>query len=125
MPRWLARRPVRRTQLQVIVKRLTSLLSWTARVLRPRLEAVDARSLQLAGVLGVVLSAVLVLPLPLVNVPIGLALVLLSLGGLHRDGLLVVLGVATGVGSLAFAVGVVFGLVQFGNQMFVAGRATV
>jgi hypothetical protein len=50
-----------------------------------------------------------VLPLPLVNIPIGISLSLMSFGRLCSDGLLVLLGFAVGIASLGLAVSVLCG----------------
>ncbi len=49
------------------------------------------------------------LPFPLVNIPSGVTLSLLSFGGLRGDGAAVLLGFACGVATLALATGVVWG----------------
>lgn len=78
---------------------------------------VDCRTMRMAGVLGVLLSVVLVLPLPLVNVPCGIALVLLSLGGLYEDGLFLILGFVAGFASLGLTAAVVIFSLRVGKQI--------
>jgi len=118
VPRWIARQSVRRTDFAVIVRRLTALFSLADGLSSPRLGAfAGAGAVRFAGALGIVLSLVLILPLPLVNVPIGVALVLMALGGLRKDGLLMALGMTAGIGSLAFSTAVIAGLVEIGSHV--------
>ncbi|MEJ8826541.1 exopolysaccharide biosynthesis protein [Variovorax humicola] len=118
VPWWIARQSVRRTDFAVIVERLRALFSLADGLSSPRLGAfAGARAVRFAGGLGIVLSMVLILPLPLVNVPIGVALVLMALGGLRADGLLMALGMTAGVGSLAFSAIVIAGLVKIGSHV--------
>ena len=70
-----------------------------------------------AAATGVLLSVILVLPLPLVNVPAGIALVLFSLGALRRDGVLLILGFISAIGCLAIASGVLIVLWRVGDQL--------
>ena len=67
--------------------------------------------------MAALLAFVLILPLPLVNDPVGVALVCLSLGVLRKDGLLIALGFVVGVLSLAGAVVVTTGLVLLGAHL--------
>jgi len=62
----------------------------------------------MSSVLGAPLL-LLILPLPLVNIPIGMTLSLLSFGGLRGDGLAVLLGFAAGIASLSLAGSVLWG----------------
>ncbi|OOG55390.1 hypothetical protein B0E49_08035 [Polaromonas sp. C04] len=118
MPRWLARQSLSRKDFAAIVLRLTTLSTWAERICTPRLgRYVDGCTLRMAGVLGVLLSVVLVLPLPLVNVPCGIALVLLSLGGLYKDGLFSILGFVAGFASLGLTAAVVIFSFRVGKQI--------
>jgi len=111
VPRWLAGLSISRMHLEAAMARLEALAAWSHGVSRPRLHAfAGPLAMRLAGGLGCVLALLLVLPLPLVNIPIGMTLSLLSFGGLRGDGLAVLLGFAAGVASLALAGSVLWGL---------------
>lgn len=110
VPRWMSRQSISRMQLQALVARLAALSAWCTTVSRSRLSAlVGPLATQIAGGLGCVLAVLLVLPLPLVNIPIGMTLSLLSFGRLRGDGLVVLLGLAAGIASLGLAGGVLWG----------------
>jgi hypothetical protein len=110
VPRWLARRTLARAQLRALTAHLQRLSDWSSGLTRPRLGAfAGPLAIRLAGVLGCVLAVLLVLPFPLVNIPSGVTLSLLSFGVLRGDGAAVLLGFACGVATLALAAGVVWG----------------
>jgi hypothetical protein len=118
VPGWIARQSLRRSDFAAIVRRLDSFSAWTERVSRPRLREFAGAAVQrAAAATGVLLSVILVLPLPLVNVPAGIALVLFSLGALRRDGVLLILGFISAIGCLAIACGVLIVLWRVGDQL--------
>ena len=111
VPRRLAGLSISRTHLEVAMARLDAMVAWSRGISRPRLHAFTGPlAMRLAGGLGCVLAVLLVLPLPLVNIPIGMTLSLLSFGGLRGDGLAVLLGFAAGIASLALAGSVLWGV---------------
>lgn len=111
VPLWLAGLSISRMHLEVVMARLDALAAWSHGVSRPRLHVFTGPlATRLAGGLGCVLAVLLVLPLPLVNIPIGMTLSLLSFGRLQGDGLAVLLGFAAGIASLALAGSVLWGV---------------
>lgn len=110
VPRWLASLSIPRMHLRAVVGRLGVLVRWSRAVSRPRLHALAGPlAMRLAGGLGCVLAILLMLPLPLVNIPIGVTLSLVAFGGLRGDGLAVLLGFACGIASIALTGGVLWG----------------
>ena len=65
-----------------------------------------------AGLVCLMLSLVLVLPIPLGNMLPALAICLLALGILERDGLWVLAGLAAAAAAAALVSGVVYAMVQ-------------
>jgi hypothetical protein len=77
------------------------------RVTRPRLSAIAGQK-RLVGIVCVVLSLVLLLPIPFMNTPPSLCLALFAWGMIQRDGLFVAAGLAFSAalaGTLALVVG--------------------
>ena len=110
LPRWIAGVSISRMHLKAAMARLVALVACSRGISRPRLRAFTGPfAMRFAGGLGCVLAMLLTLPLPLVNMPIGMALSLLSFGGLHGDGLVVLLGFVAGFVSLVLAAGVIWG----------------
>ncbi|MEH6645971.1 exopolysaccharide biosynthesis protein [Sulfitobacter sp.] len=83
--------------IEMMVRYLTDPLTRVERISHERLPAL-ARRERLVGVMCVLMSVLLLMPVPLMNVPPAIVLVCLSWGLLQRDGLLVGLGIAMAVG---------------------------
>lgn len=106
LPGVIANRSLKRSDLLAVLTRAAPWLARVERVLRPRLSSLTApRSLQLWGGLGLVLSILIMLPIPLGNMLPALAILLIALGLLERDGLFVLAGLATAaLGAVVLAV---------------------
>lgn len=123
LPAALARRSFLRRQLAVVVERLGPWLERAERLARPRYPALTSPLAErLYAVPILVLSAVLFLPLPLSNIPPGIALSILGLGLLERDGGFVLAGLAAGGLAVYVFSTVTTGLIELG---FVALRAAL
>lgn len=113
LPPVIARRSVARSQFAALVGRIAPILGWIERRLRPRLGAlVGWQAERVLGGLCLILSVVLVLPVPLGNILPSLAISVMMLGLLERDGLWVLGGIVTAILSLVVAVGVVYAIVE-------------
>jgi hypothetical protein len=112
LPSLITSRSLSRTEFQRVV---TTIVPWLARaegIMRPRFSFLARRpSINLVGLVCVVLAIVLFLPIPLGNMLPSLALSIMSLGLLQRDGLWIVIGVLVGLASIVIVWGVVWALV--------------
>ena len=72
---------------------------------------------RLVGVLCLVLALVLFLPIPFGNIPPAIAISVIALGLLARDGAWVLVGSAIGVVSIAIVWGVVVALLRYGGDL--------
>jgi hypothetical protein len=118
LPVWIARQSLTRSDFAALVRRFDRFEDWTERHSRPRLQEFAGTAVQrIAAALSVLLSVILVLPLPLVNVPAGIALVLFSFGTMRRDGALLALGFLAAAGCIGIAFGVVIGLYRLGSHV--------
>jgi hypothetical protein len=97
LPGWLGRRRVPGALLGLLRGRL---MSRAERMTRNRLQGL-ARRERLIGAVCVVLSLLLLLPLPLVNTPPAVCLLLLAWGLMRRDGVFVLAGLVGTVALLA------------------------
>lgn len=71
-------------------------------LLHPRLQVMSGKSMQrLLGVVFVVLATVMSLPIPFGNFLPGLAMALMAVGLIERDGLIIVLGLLVGTATVA------------------------
>lgn len=113
LPALVAQRSMPRADFAALVRRILPGLQWAERLLRPRWTSLAQPPMEYAaGALCLLLALVLVLPIPLGNMLPALALCLLALGVLERDGLWVLAGLATALVSLVVVSGVVYGLVK-------------
>ena len=113
LPAIIADRSMTRGDFRAFVGRVTPLLARAERLLKPRLLFItSARGEQVIGALCLLLAIVLAMPIPLGNMLPALAISLLALGVLERDGLWVLGGVVVAVLSLLIVWGVVWALVK-------------
>jgi hypothetical protein len=100
IPRRARQQEISTEALLRIARFVVPVLRWIEHVSHPRLEAL-ARRERLLGIVCLILSVVLVLPIPFWNLPPALSLVAIAFGMLQRDGLIVVLGMVGAVVSVA------------------------
>lgn len=121
LPRIITDRSLRRGELQKIVGAAAPWLHRAEGVMKPRLVFVGQRPfVYLLGLMCLILSTILFLPIPLGNMLPALAVSIISLGLLARDGLWMVIGFVTGVGAVIVVWGVLWAIV-FG-ALFVIGN---
>ena len=113
LPKVVSLRSMSRDDFANLVDRVNPWLEWADRFTAPRLSFLGEPAAQkLIGAFCLILSVVLVLPVPLGNMLPGIALCLIALGVLERDGLWVAGGVAVGAVSLLVAWGVIYALAR-------------
>lgn len=113
LPRLLARRSVARITFASMLHRASGLLRQADRLLTPRFQTLSGPLPQrlIAG-LCVVLAMIILLPIPFGNMLPAWALSILALGILRRDGLWILVGIATGLASIALVWGVALSVVS-------------
>lgn len=111
LPAFIARRSLPRARLEALFTRATPWLARAERLLRHRLAVLTSEPAQRAiGLVCLIVSLVLILPVPFGNTLPSVAICLFALGVLERDGLWVIGGfvfsvIAVGfVGAMAYAV---------------------
>ena len=113
LPKLVAGRSFAREDFAAMVDRAAPLLARAERLLRPRLWAlVHPRAEPIIGAICLLLACVIALPIPLGNMLPALALSLLALGLLERDGLWIIIGAVVGGLSLVIVAGVVYAMVK-------------
>jgi hypothetical protein len=113
LPALIARRTMTRDDFAALVRRIGPWLARAERMLKPRFEGLALPPMEyLVGLLCLLLAIVLVLPVPLGNMLPALAISLLALGILERDGLWILAGLATAAVSAVVVSGVVFAAVK-------------
>src|SRR5258708_241697 len=110
LPKWLLEKSIARADLDRAIERARPYLRKLERVMRPRWEAVVSPLAEqlLAGVIAT-LAVLISLPLPLANQPAAVAIAIITLGLIARDGLVVAVGLCAAALATALAAGMVVG----------------
>lgn len=113
LPSVIASRTMTRADFAALIRRIGPWLARAERLLRPRATRLALPPMEyLVGLVCLLLAVVLVLPIPLGNMLPALAISLLALGILERDGLWILAGLATAVVSAVVVFGVVWAMVE-------------
>ncbi len=113
LPKFIGERSMPRERFAQLVARLGPWLARAERLLRPRWSFLVGPGAEKGlGALCLVLAAVLALPIPFGNMLPALAICLIALGVLERDGVWVVAGSVVGLASLVLVAGIVYALVK-------------
>ena len=97
MPKGLRKRSFPRASFLTLAKRARRYLGWAEAISKPRLTAfTNGRMEQLFGLFMVVFSISVALPIPLTNTTPGIAIAIMSIGFIERDGFFVVVGTILG-----------------------------
>jgi hypothetical protein len=113
LPRVIASRSMAHADYAALVRRIVPWLGRAERLMRPRLTRLATGAMEsVVGAVCLLMSLVLVLPIPLGNMLPALAICLLAMGILERDGLWVLAGFATAAAAAALVSGVVWAMVQ-------------
>ena len=119
LPRVIADRTMSRDDFAALVRRISPWLTRAERLLRPRAVVLVLPPMEyLVGLVCLLLAVVLVLPIPLGNMLPALAISLLALGILERDGLWILAGLAAAAVSAAVVSGVVFAMAKAAVYFF-------
>lgn len=119
LPGVIAQRSMAQADYAALVRRIVPWLARAERLLRPRATALSSGAMEsVVGVVCLLLSLVLVMPIPLGNMLPALAICLLALGILERDGLWVLLGLAAAAAAAALVSGVVYAMFKAALYFF-------
>lgn len=119
LPAFVSKRSMSRADFASLVKRIVPWLLRAESLLRPRLGTLARPPMEhLIGLLALLLAVVLVLPIPLGNVLPALAISLVALGVLERDGVWVLAGIGVAGAAVSVVSGVVFAMVKAGVFFF-------
>lgn len=122
LPGVIARRSMARSTFQGLVTRISPWLIKAERLLRARLKFLAwPLSQRILGALCLIVSIALALPVPLANMAPAIALCLIGLGVLERDGVWILIGVLAAVGSLVYVAVLAYALIK--SALFVLMNA--
>lgn len=109
LPGFLRRRSVRRQDFEGLVTRIVPRLQKMEAWIRPRyLHLTTPLAKRLIGALGLMLAIIIFLPVPFGNMLPGMALVLMAVGILGRDGLAVLAGTGVAAAGLIVVSGFIY-----------------
>ena len=110
LPRSLLRRSIPQDAVQRAVTRALPVLQRLERWSKPRVEFFETPvALRVVGVLLIALALGLLVAAPVIGqIPLGIAVCLVGLGLVERDGVLVMAGLLAGFGGLALSFGFVY-----------------
>lgn len=113
LPKWIGRKTIKRTTLAMVIEKTSPYLKKIERLMRPRLTfAGSRRGEKIVGLLCLMFTVSIAIPLPLTNFIPALGIVIMSLGLLSKDGVIVILGTMVG----AFGVGITLTILYFGKK---------
>lgn len=93
LPDWMGKREIPMAKLQPFLHKALPWLLCLEKYIKPRLDTLTCRtSERLAGILIMVMLCLLILPIPLGNLPPGLAVAILALAITEHDGVLMITG---------------------------------
>jgi hypothetical protein len=113
LPAFIANRSMSRNDFLQTISRATPLLARAEKLLKPRLSLfVKDKAQNVIGAVCLLLAAVLMLPIPFGNMLPAIAISLISLGVLERDGAWVLGGFAVAAASMVVVAGVVYAMAK-------------
>lgn len=113
LPGFIANRSMARTDFGALVSRVGPVLARAERLLKPRLPfLVNSGTERIIGAVCLLLAVILLLPIPLGNMLPALAICILALGLLERDGVWVLAGLMMSGLAVTVVAGVVYALIK-------------
>lgn len=100
-PSWLGKRSFERASFEQALARVRPSLRWIERLLQPRLLWLTSRNGErLVGLLCIVFALMVALPIPFVHQLPGLAICVMALALIERDGIALLAGIGIGAAGL-------------------------
>ena len=120
LPRYLLHRSVRRDDVKRAVNRALPIFRRLERWSRPRITVFETTAaVRMIGILVLALSFGLLFAAPVIGqIPLGIAVCLVGLGLVERDGVVVIAGFAVGTVGLAMSLGFVWAIVAGLDSLF-------
>jgi hypothetical protein len=121
LPALITNRSLKRGEFRKIISAVAPWLHRAESVMRPRFSFVGQRPfVYLLGLMCLILSTILFLPIPLGNMLPAFAVSIISLGLLARDGLWMLIGFVTGILAIVIVWGVLWAMIF--AALFVVGN---
>ncbi len=119
LPAIITKRSMSRDDFQSLIRRIAPWLARAEKLLKPRMSSLALPPMEyLIGLVCLLLAILLALPIPLGNMLPALAISLIALGVLERDGVWVLAGLVTAGLAMMVVSGVVFAMIKTGIYLF-------
>lgn len=110
MPRWIADRQIPTGGLRASIEKILPWLMKLENVVRPRFEVLTTGKYErFAATLIFILAALIALPVPFGNLPLGIAMAVLALAICERDGIVMITGWLFAIIGLCFFAALIHG----------------
>ncbi len=97
LPAWIEKRYIKRSVLAKIITKANPWLKKIENRMQPRMTYISVHTWErIIGIFSFVFALAVALPIPLVNFPPGLGILVMSLGLLNRDGVTILIGMIIG-----------------------------
>lgn len=108
LPDFVGKRRLPRTAIAWLLRRVAPSLAWIERFTFPRWQTPFRSTRRVIGFMVMLLAATVLSPIPFASIIPNLAIMLLALGLLEKDGVLLALALVLGSGSLVITAGTVW-----------------
>jgi hypothetical protein len=114
LPKLVLNRAVPRAGFRALLTKALPYFTKVERLLRPRLLLLTAPLAQRGlGALMVILSVMIMLPIPLANTAPSIAIILIAIGLIERDGFFITAGIAAAIGAAVIIFTVYWALITY------------
>jgi hypothetical protein len=119
LPKWLLKRSVPRKPLAAAIHAILPILERLERGVRPRWKWMTSRAAKrFLGCFILLLAGFMALPVPGTNMPLAIAIFVIALGLVERDGAMITAGLLIGLASIALLGGIFAGVVALFGRLF-------
>lgn len=119
LPKWLLKRSVPRKALAGAIRTILPVLERLERRVKPRWSwTSSAGARRFLGLFILLLAGFIALPVPGTNMPLAIAIFVIALGLVERDGLMITAGVLLGLAAMALVGGIFAGIVALIRPLF-------
>ena len=97
LPAWVEKKYVKRSSLEKLIAKANPWLKKIEERMQPRMTYISVHTWErIIGIFSFVFAVAVALPIPLVNFPPGLGILVMSLGLLNKDGVTILIGMIIG-----------------------------
>jgi len=120
LPQALLKRSIGKPELNRAVARALPALTWLERFSQPRLTMLGGRwAIPVLGLVILILALGLIVAAPFIGqIPLGLAVCLVGLGLVERDGVLIIIGGVVGAAGLLLSAGFAYAIFSGIHELF-------